>query len=53
MSLAGKWRIVEMAEVHGSGDAELQPDGSLQGEISFHNGDEYSFVAKKWSISTT
>lgn len=42
----------EMDEVQGDGDAELQPDGSLQGEIGFHNGDEYSFAAKKWTFST-
>jgi len=42
----------EMTEVSGDGDAELQQDGYLNGEISFHNGDEYSFVAKKWTIST-
>jgi hypothetical protein len=42
----------EMEEVSGDGNAELQPDGSLQGEISFHNGDECSFVAQKWNAST-
>ena len=42
----------EMDQVNGDGWAELQPDGSLQGEIRFHRGDEYSFVARKWTIST-
>jgi hypothetical protein len=42
----------EMDEAHGDGDAELQPEGSIRGEIRFHNGDEYSFVAKKWTSST-
>ena len=30
----------EMDEASGDGWAELQPDGSLQGEICFHNGDD-------------
>lgn len=31
----------EMTEVCGDGSAELQSDGSLHGEICYHNGDEY------------
>ena len=42
----------EMTEVRGDGSAELQPDGSLHGEICYHNGDEYSFIARKWTSST-
>lgn len=38
----------EMEQTSGEGWAELQPDGSLEGEISFHNGDESSFIARKW-----
>ena len=37
----------EMQPTSGEGWAELQPDGSLQGEICFQNGDESSFIAKK------
>ena len=37
----------EMEEVHGEGWAELQDDGSLAGEISFHNGDESGFIARR------
>ena len=43
----------EMDEACGDGWAELQPDGSLVGEISFHNGDEIPFVAKPWATSST
>jgi hypothetical protein len=42
----------EMTEVSGEGSAELQPDGSLHGEIEYRHGDEYSFIAKKWTSST-
>lgn len=42
----------EMDEVSGDGSAKLQPDGSLNGEICYHNGDEYAFIARKWTIST-
>lgn len=38
----------EMEATSGEGWAELQPDGSLEGEISFQNGDETSFTAAKW-----
>ena len=37
-----------MDEVSGSGWAELDDDGILSGEISFHLGDELSFKAQKW-----
>ena len=42
----------EMDEACGTGWAELQPDGALQGEICFHSGDEYSFIAHRWTSST-
>ena len=42
----------EMTEVCGDGSAELQPDGSLHGEICYRHGDEYSFIARKWTSST-
>jgi hypothetical protein len=42
----------EMDEESGDGYAELQDDGSLNGEISFHHGDESSFIAPRWTSST-
>jgi len=36
----------EMDEASGDGWAELQADGSLTGEICFHNGDESTFKAR-------
>ena len=41
----------EMDEASGEGWAELQNDGSLIGEIAFHNGDESSFRARPFSKS--
>ena len=38
----------EMDEACGSGSAELQPDGSLTGEIHFHAGDDIAFIARRW-----
>ncbi|MDE2631416.1 MAG: hypothetical protein KGM97_10555 [Alphaproteobacteria bacterium] len=43
----------EMTEVDGDGWAELQPDGSLQGQICIQNGDEIDFIAKPWKTSST
>jgi len=43
----------EMDEDCGDGWAELQSDGSLIGEISFHRGDEISFTARRWTTSPT
>jgi hypothetical protein len=34
--------------VSGDGDAELEENGTLNGEIRFDNGDESSFTAKRW-----
>lgn len=42
----------EMTEVCGDGYAELQPDGSLHGEICYRHGDEWAFIARKWTSST-
>ena len=42
----------EMTEVNGDGWAELQPDGSLKGEICFHNGDDANFTARREPSST-
>ena len=38
----------EMDPVCGDGDAELEEDGSLVGEIRYHNGDESAFKARRW-----
>ncbi len=37
----------EMEEACGDGWDELQGDGSLVGEITFHNGDESGFIARR------
>lgn len=34
-----------MDEARGDGYAELQPDGSLKGQICFHGGDEAKITA--------
>jgi hypothetical protein len=38
----------EMTEVSGDGDADLDPDGALIGEIRFHHGHEMPFTARRW-----
>jgi hypothetical protein len=43
----------EMDEASGHGWAELQADGSLHGEISFHRGDDIPFIARRWATSST
>jgi len=43
----------EMDEACGSGSAELQADGSLQGKINFHGGDDIAFIARPWPTSST
>lgn len=42
----------EMDEANGDGWAEVQPDGSLQGQIRFHKGDEAIFIARRDPSST-
>jgi hypothetical protein len=42
-----------MDEALGNGSAQLQPDGSLEGEICFHRGDEIAFTARRWQTSST
>ncbi len=42
----------EMDEAQGAGWAELQPDGSLKGQICFHGGDEADFIAHRETSST-
>jgi hypothetical protein len=43
----------EMDEAHGCGWADLQPDGSLRGEIKIHNGDDIGFIARRRPTSST
>jgi hypothetical protein len=38
----------EMDEASGDGWVEIQKDGSLKGEIRFHNGDDSTFKARRW-----
>ncbi len=38
----------EMDQASGDGRAERQIDGSLTGEIRFHNGDDSTFKARRW-----
>jgi len=37
----------EMDEASGDGWAELQQDGTLQGQISLHSGDDIPFIARR------
>lgn len=37
----------EMDQASGGGWAELQPNGTLRGEISLQNGDDIPFIARK------
>ena len=43
----------EMDEARGDGWAELQPDGSINGQICFHSDDEANFTARPWRTSST
>ena len=43
----------EMDQAAGDGWVELQSDGSLEGQICFHNGDEADFIAKPSPTSST
>lgn len=38
----------EGTDVSGDGDADLEPDGTLAGEIRFYNGDDMPFTARRW-----
>jgi hypothetical protein len=42
----------EMDEARGDGWAELQPNGTLQGQICFHGGGEADFIAHRDTSST-
>jgi hypothetical protein len=43
----------EMEPANGDGWAELQEDGSLEGEISLINGDDIPFIARRTKTSST
>jgi len=43
----------EMEAATGNGWAELQEDGSLEGEICLHNGDDIPFTARQSNPSST
>ena len=43
----------EMDDASGDGWAELQDDGSVTGEIRFHNGDDSTFIARPGRTSST
>lgn len=38
----------EMDQTCGDGDAQLEADGTITGEIRFHRGDESAFTAHRW-----
>jgi hypothetical protein len=43
----------EMEPARGDGWAELQKDGSLEGEICLHNGDDIPFLTHRQKTSST
>jgi hypothetical protein len=43
----------EMDPACGDGWAELQEDGSLEGEISLQDGDDIPFIARRQTTSST
>jgi hypothetical protein len=43
----------EMEQANGDGWAELQEDGSLEGEISLDNGDDIPLIARRSTTSST
>lgn len=43
----------EMQPASGHGWAEIETDGSLQGEISLEGGDDISFIARRSVTSST
>ena len=47
--MKGKWRIVRMPDY----EPELQPNGSITGQICFHGGDETNVTARPWKTSST
>jgi hypothetical protein len=43
----------EMGEASGTAWAKLQPDGTLQAEISLHGRDDIIFTPRRWDASST
>jgi hypothetical protein len=43
----------EMDEACGNGWAEIQPNGTLKGQICFLGADQVDFIAKPWKTSST
>ena len=41
----------EGTEVCGDGEADIEPDGTLAGEMSFHQGDDMPFSARRWQAT--
>lgn len=41
-----------MDEAQGDGWADLQPDGSLKGQVCFQGGDDAEFIARRETTST-
>jgi hypothetical protein len=50
---AVEFRNDEREPASGNGWAELQQDGSLEGEISLDNGDDIPFIARRSATSST
>ena len=44
-------RSDEGTEVLIDGEANLERDGTLGGELNFHHGNDMPLIAKRWSIS--
>ena len=42
----------EMEPASGTGWADLQDDGSIEGEVSLNNGDDIAFIARRPASST-
>lgn len=40
--------MIDVLVADGDGDAQLEDDGTLAGEIRFHRGDESAFTARRW-----
>ena len=38
----------EMDEVSGDGEAQIEDDRTITGDIRFHGGDESSSIARRW-----
>lgn len=43
----------EMDQADGDGWADLQANGTLNGQVCFQNGDDIDFIARPWPTSST